>query len=59
MEPTPALRREVLPPRQAPCDPRELACGLDAAKRKRDATWTLVLLTGSAMAIAQMLEKLL
>lgn len=59
MEPTSVLRREVLPPRQAPCDPRELACDLVSVKREREATWTLVLLTGSAMAIAQILEKLL
>ena len=60
MELTRVLRREVLPPRQAPCDPRELAaCDLASAKLKRDATWTLVLLTGAAMAVAQILEKLL
>lgn len=58
MEPT-SLRREVLPPRQAPCDPRDLTCDLVSAKRKREATWMLVLLTGSAMAIAQLLEKFL
>jgi hypothetical protein len=58
MEPT-SLRRQVLPPRQAPCDPREQACDLVSVKRKREATWTLVLLMGAATAIAQILEKLL
>lgn len=58
MEPM-RLRREVLPPRQAPCDPGGLAGDLAAAKRKRAATWTLMLLMGSATAVAQLLEKLL
>lgn len=49
------LRREVLPPRQAPSEP----CDFSMAEKKRRAIWMFVLLAGGVPAVTQLLEKFL
>ena len=46
------LRREVLPPRQAPCEPCESQVRVSITR----AIWTSVTLVGLANVVARMLE---
>lgn len=47
------LRREVLPPRQAPSEP----CGFSMAERRT--IWMFALLAGGVPAVTQLLERFL
>lgn len=49
------LRREVLPPRQAPSEP----CGFSMAEKKRRAIWMFAFLAGGMPAVTQLLERFL